>query len=606
MRLLLALLSAAGAIGIAACGDLSISGSSRSGGGGGSSASTVRPAEPTPKVRITQPARASFLHPGAVAIEGVATPIPGGAPIASVLLDGQPVSFDANGVFRSSRTLAPGLTVIEAVAIDADGRRGGTAIGVLAGSYAPVGPAVASAACARVNDRALDAIGKIVEGVLWSLDLSTILRDDVGVFTATNILWIRLDAQITQVRFHSLYATMDATPSGIAATLTVDGIILDANTWIDWGFGPGSPTPVTLEADRGVVQSTLSIARQPDGTVRTAFGPPAIAFTNFRATATGGLMQQIANLLPSVIENGVRDGLAKLITQTAPPELDKVLNETVLVRPPFDVFGKPYGPEVRVENIAFDDAGISLWASFQGITGPLTPRGLAAPGSFATAGALPAAATARGFMASIDDDAMNRALHMAWAGGVFDIDLDDAFAQSLGAALPFRLEVGSVRRFLPELALVAPDAAPVLLRFRPDLPAIVKIEGSPDVAKLYSGEIGLEVLVDRGAGFESFVKTINQAEIGLGFGMTSAGLEITSVATPQLRVDVVEEPLVEIDDRRLEVFLDVVLTPAIPHLLNKMPVIGIPQFNQLSSLAVDLYPDGPAREHLTMDGELVR
>jgi hypothetical protein len=582
-----------------ACGDLGLSKPSRRGSAGAAAAVAV---EPSPKVEITAPARASFLVPGPVAIEGRVTAARD--PIASVLLMGRPVTVSASGEFRALGTLGEGLNVIDASVRDTAGKTGRAAIGVLAGSYAPISRPIAAASAARVQAPALDAIGKIVEGALWALDFSTILHDDVGTFTATSFLFVRLEATVTRLRYRGLHVGITPTAQGLFVRADVDGLVLDTDVLVDFGIG-GSRSTAILEADSGVATGTLALVPRPDGKVDALISNPAISFQNFRATATGGLLGTLVPYLQSLVESGVRDGLVKLLRQDAPPHLTQAINDA-LAPPTFDVFGKPFAPAILAEQVAFDAQGTTVRVGFQGVTGPLTPRGQAAPGSLATAGALPSLATAHGFKAALDDDALNRALYMAWAGGVIDLDLDESFLSRYNVSLPLRLEVSAIRRFLPELAGALPDATPVMIRVRPDLPPVVRITGTPDLLELGVGELGIELLVDRGLGWERLVKTVCQARVGLGLDFSTNGLRVSSVATPELTTSVVDEPLLELDDRHIEVLLGLVVQGVMPHFLNSVPVVAIPQFNQLTSLNVSIAPDPQAREHIVIEGDLVR
>src|SRR5205085_3899758 len=134
--------------------------------------------------------------------------------------------------------------------------------------------------------------------------------------------------------------------------------------------------------------------------------------------------------------------------------------------------------------------------------------------------------------------------------------------------LPIRLEAGNLRRFLPEIGGIIPDASPVRLRIGAALPPIVRMTGHPDLAILEAGEISIEVQADRGAGYEKLLRAIVQVELGGDVALGSQGLEVSSLGSPRFRFDLVDEPIVELDDRRLEVLLSVMLTPTIPHVLN--------------------------------------
>src|SRR5437773_1176129 len=81
---------------------------------------------------------------------------------------------------------------------------------------------------------------------------------------------------------------------------------------------------------------------------------------------------------------------------------------------------------------------------------------------------------------------------------------------------------------------------------------------------------------------------------------------VSSAGSPNLHCEVVDEPIVRFDERRIEVLLGVVMEPAVGHFLNKIPVVKIPYFNQLTSVNVGVYADGTLHDNVGIEGELVR
>lgn len=601
MRLRHGIAAALLAASLAACGNLGMGGSAPSRTSSGA-AGVGQPPVPVPKVVIRTPKRASFLSPGQVAVEGVVTPA--GAPIQTVLLMGQPVTIDANGVFRGFATLGTGLTVIEVSAQDTAGKLGGATIGVLAGTFTPIAQPVPEAAGARVNAAALDAIGKIIEGAIYSTDFTKLLMSH-GPFKATSFLFLSLDATVTQVRYASVHVGLVPTAQGIDVTAEVDGIVLDCDAVIDYGLGKLSPTPTNLEADKGTVNGTIRFDAQPDGSVKSTISNATCVFQNFRATATGGLIGTVIPLFQSVVENGVRDAILNAINNVAPPHLDSIIKDG-LQPAPINILGKFWAPQVLAETLVYDGQGVTAEVGFQGVMGSQTALGAAAPGALTTPGSMPQLTTTRGFYAAVDDDALNRMLFTMWAAGALDITMDAGFFAQQNVTLPITLNVGAIKTFVPEVTGLIPDTAPIMLKLEAALPPIVEVTGRPDIVTAHAGEVGLDILVDRGNGWERLVKAVAQVDLGLDLSLSPQGLQISTVGTPTIRSDVVDEPIVALNDRHLEVLLDVVLTPTLPKLLNSTKVIPIPQFNQLSTLNVGLFPAGPNHEHLGIEGDLTR
>jgi hypothetical protein len=601
-----AILIVAAAVFGTACGKLGV-GKPGSGGGSTSAAIYAPPAEPTPNVRITTPARGSFLAVGQAAVEGQVTAVTGTA-INSVQLNGQTVTLDGAGKFRGFVRLDAGMNVIEASATDSSGRLGTASSGVLAGDYSPVSQNIPQAAAARITDPTLLALGKIAEAALWQTDWTTVLKGLNPIFD-TNFLWIDVWIDIQQVRFRDVFATIDSNTSGLGVTIDVFQPIFDVTIVVDLGLGKIGPVAAVVEADSARLTTNAALSVRPDGSFATTTTPPVTTFQNFRMSVQNGALDLAIQLFAkNAIANALKDWLHDAIVNDLPPYFDKTMATFLNQQKPFTFLGKSFSFDLRGERIAFDDDGFSLSVKYNAShgSGLAVQRALAAPGSFSTPGAMPTVFPVRGLYVCGDDDAINRTFHALWAGGLFNIDIDQTFLTTNNITLPIALEAASLRRFMPEIGAVVPDSAPVKLRTEALLPPIVKITGSPDVAVLQAGEYHLEILVDRGQGFEKLLRAAAHMEIGGNLTLTTNGLEVSSLSSPRFRFDLIEEPMIELDDRRLEVLLSVLLTPTIPHMLNSLKVINVPHLNQLTTVNVDVYRDGPAGEHVTVAGELVR
>jgi hypothetical protein len=595
----LAMIAAAG------CGKLAGGGTTKA--ASASSAIVAQPAAPSPKILITQPVRASFMAPGAAAVAGNVVLVTSTAAVTTVELAGQHLPVDPRtGAFRAMVTLTEGLNVLEATCVDAQGRQGSTAVGVLAGTFKPVNQYIPSSTVARISDAALDAAGKLGEGGIWNTDWTAVLKALNPIYD-TNFLWIKVWIDIDQVRFRDVNVTLDSRVGSAHGTIKVYQPVLDVTIVADLGFARIGPFTALVEADDIDVQGNLGIAVRQDGTFQASTSSPAAVFSNFRMTVSNGVVDTAVQLFAKgAIERAIRNFLTDALTQKLPTIMNSAIAEFLQQQNPWLLLGKPFQIDIRGEHVTFEEDGLTFAVKFNASSGPPIPAAQRAPGSFSTAGASPAVDKNRGFFVTVDDDGFNRALHMMWAGGHLNVDLDEAFLQQNNITLPIRLEAGNLRRFLPEIGGIIPDSSPVRLRIGAALPPIVRMTGHPDLAILEAGEISIEVQVDRGAGYEKLLRAIVQVELGGDVALGSQGLEVSSLGSPRFRFDLVDEPIVELDDRRLEVLLSVMLTPTIPHVLNSLRVVGIPHLNQLTTFNVDIHPGGPQTEHLVVGGDMTR
>ena len=607
MRLLAATFTAITAVALAAsagCGPLGVGTPSR--GAGSASSQAVTPVvAPSPLITITTPVRGAFLATGQAAVEGSVFGV-GGVPVTSVVLQGQPVQVDAAGRFRGFLTLVPGLNVIEAQCTDAAGGSGSTAVGVLAGTYQAPAQPVRHAAIARLTNPALDAAAKIAESALKQQDWTKTLQG-LGTIDATDFLWIHVFMDINRVSYLDVAASMAAQTGGLGVTVDVKKLELDITIEADLGFAHVGPYPAVATADVAQLTALAGIAVGADGAFSTSFPSSNLSLQNFQFTIQSGLLNSAVQLFAmNTIETKLKTWVDTEVAQKLPPFVDKQIAEAFQPSVPWTVLDKPFQIDLRGERVDFDSQGVSLAMRFNAQGGTPTALALTAPGSYVTAGDAPSTFPNRGVFASIDDNAINRVFHAMWAGGILDLDVDDAFLAKNMTTTTIQLRCKTIKSFLPEIGVNVADDAPMKIHIQPKLPPIVQLTGAPDLVRVQAGEVALDVLVDRGSGFEKLFRVVIHMDLGAGVTFTNKGLQLQSVSAPSFKLDIMDMPIVNLDKRHLEVLLSVMLTPEIPHLLNSMDVIKIPYLDQLATVNVSSYADGPAGDHLSIAADLQR
>ncbi|GIW73205.1 MAG: hypothetical protein KatS3mg102_2747 [Planctomycetota bacterium] len=584
-----------------ACNDLDVPPFDRSRAARSAAAEIV----PRPEVELLQPLAGSFLAPGSALVVGRVSPaVPAGATVVAVEVGGQPVGLAADGTFQTFVVLEPGINVIRARALDAQGRAGTRAIAVMAGEYNPPGQHVPAALGARFNDLALDAFGSILERVIWSLDLGQLTAAPID---GGAVLWGRLWTAIRAVRFADVVVRLDARPDGLHVEAAVERPEVDLQAWVDAGLGIViGPERATARADRITVRARVIVGAWPDDRLRLQIEDVQLDFVRFRIDAASGLVQLVAQILASTIRREIEDFALRAI-RDAQPQIDAALADSLNPQVPFDVFGKPLWIDVRTDLVSFDAGGFGLVMRFDAPPLGWSAQGLAAPGSLRTPGGLPPLQTARGLMVTVDDDAINRVLHAAWAGGVLDVDLTTQALAQLGISVPGGgLVAFDLRQFLPEIGGAVPDLAPLAARVRAGLPPVVRVGPGPDVVQVQLGEVAVEVLVERGAGWETLCEVAVHARVGATAELDSRGVWLRSARHPELVFDLRRAPIVPLDARRLQVVLGMALTPLVPRLINQVPVLPVPHIGQLRTVGATIAAGGPAGERLRIEADLVR
>jgi len=168
--------------------------------------------------------------------------------------------------------------------------------------------------------------------------------------------------------------------------------------------------------------------------------------------------------------------------------------------------------------------------------------------------------------------------------------------------------VGYLTKLLPELLGAVPESAPLAFKIEAGLPPVLEVAGAPDLLRLSLGEVRVEVLADRGGGFETLFTVIAHARIGATVSFVpNSGLVLSSSSNAEITSDLIESPLVELDERKLQVVLGTVFTPFAPRLINMVNLIPMPQeIAHLSFFDLHAAPAGPALDHLLVSLEARR
>ncbi|GIW72905.1 MAG: hypothetical protein KatS3mg102_2447 [Planctomycetota bacterium] len=423
------------------------------------------------------------------------------------------------------------------------------------------------------------------------------------------MLWVQVWATVQQVRFRDLLVTIDAEPDGLRAHALMQGLIIDLSVEADLGLGArtGPGAPATVEIDPVEVAGTLQLGARPDGTVAVSIRNPQAALHAFHLQSSSPVVQAVATLVEGAVRAAVTDEIMRLLRDEAQPGLERALAKWLQPPAGVQILGRTYDYDLRLQAATYDTGGASWHLAFDALAPNPTARALAAPGSFVTAGTAPGVQTGRGGRLVVDDDALNRALYGLWAAGVLDLTIDQQFLASAGVQAPsLLLDGAALRRLLPELGAVLAGPEPARIVCEPLLPPVVELTGTPNLVTVRAAEVHLAIEVDRGSGWEPVLRAAAHIEIGASLGLSQRGLSVLAATHPRLDFDILEEPLVELDDRKIRVMLEMAITPAIPRLLNGIDVIPIPHVDQLSVFNVNTGIGGPQNDHLVVDADLQR
>jgi len=555
--------------------------------------------EPRPVIEITTPARGAFLVPGPVAIEGRVFAARPDQPTPTALeVDGAVVPVDPDGRFRTLGTVIAGLNIIRANVIDANARTGFAAVGVLAGEYAPRSAPIANALGLRVNDAGLLGATKIVEDFVATYDFRSLAAQQI--YTTRVLGFAQIDAYLDGLALGPAAVSLDAEPDGIHLRVQIDTPVIDLSAVIDLGGGPFPPETASIVCDRIVVTARARPVIDATGRLELVLDQPNVDLANMRTRSASPVLSFVDGLLHGLVRTLVEDQVQKLIAQQKIP-VDPFEMDIVTTKIAVDLRGRA---------VRFDATGMEVMVDVDctpasGVT--YTARALATPGSLKTTGAPPPMRANHGMHVTLNDDALNRIAYGIWAAGGLTVDVD-AFqrlqAPTGAAAVPFLL-ARDLKQVLPELNQIVPDTAPVNILIDAVLPPIFRAGPAPDLLELGLGELQATLLVDRGFGWEPVLKAAVHIRASIGASLDQQGLKLACNANPVVLFDVLEKPMIEIDDRRIETLIGLVATPAIPFFVKSIQV-QVPYLSALSVAQVASFPDGPGADFASILADLHR
>lgn len=610
-QLVLLVFGVACGLALVSCSELGISDGSVK----NSATAGIRAVPPTPSVEITSPARASFMSIGQTTIEGRVAAVTSGAAIQSLFVDGSAVPVNPDGTFSTTMVLAQGLNVIRASATDANGRVGTTEIGVLAGDWLPLSQPVPDSLALRLNNTGLDAIASLVDPLVQQIDLVAMTQDPLfdDVLLGGSVV-ARVDWQ--NPRLNLLQSRIFGAPDGLHVEVDLDDIYLEVVAAATILGGAVGPEFATIAADAATLKVTLQLGLAPGGRVTAVIASSDVEFTNFRTTfSPSSLMTIIMPLIRSWVEREVEDLLAAELLALG-GDLNLSIDQAFSPAVPADLMGTPFNYEIRGSSVTHDTDGLGLSLSFNASTPVLTARGAAAPGSFSTpAMGTPTLGTQKSMSLSIDDDLINRALHVAWAGGALELDQASLAAATAPTTPPpagtppsVPMTANELAGFLPEVLLVVDPSAILTLELEAGLPPVFEVLGAPDLAQLSLAELYLSVYADDGSGPVLLTTLALNLKVSVSFDWTPNGLIVTSAQFAQVSVDVIAEPLVKIGVDKLRIALGLLVPPLVPKALNQMGVVmPVPQeLSHLTFFGLQASADGASGQRLKIEIDMIR
>jgi hypothetical protein len=195
----------------------------------------------------------------------------------------------------------------------------------------------------------------------------------------------------------------------------------------------------------------------------------------------------------------------------------------------------------------------------------------------------------------LTSDALNGILHAVYAGGALSVELDGSKPTS-GSSI--QMNAGLLYPFLPSIRDLAPDPnTPIVIEASLGSAPVTSIGQDPiRPLKATVGQARVRLLIDYMDGDPRLeVFTLNvAAQVAANIMVQNNQIVISNLEIKHTRVDIVNEPVVDLDDQELEDFIHAMIPTISAQYLSQLPAIdipGLPLGLALTNVRIDITPD---------------
>ncbi len=548
-----------------------------------------------PTLDIDTPERGTFSTEVATTVSGtVSDPYTG---IASLTVNGEPVTVESDGSFSADLANSFGLNVLETEAIDGDGNPTTDTRAVLAGAFLPYESAADDGIAARINQAGFDTLETLGEGLIGGTDLAAVIPNPAFstssescidlIFDEVCITWYGISLYVTNPYIGATDLELDPDAGGwLNATFTV------YNPSIDWE-ADGTVLGIGLGADGEIFADAITVDMDLQPYVSGGVLGVNVLYADVSSSGFTfdwdswiyDVMDFFGLDLSGLIQGFMEDAIEGAIQDEVPALVADAVGDLEIATD-LDIEGTTYRFAATPSSVTVDDLGLTLGLGTT-FTTSTWAHATTGPGSLWGDYTLPTYATGTpGMQASLSLDFLNQALYAFWGGGLLDRTLSE---QDIG------LDLGSLSTFLPfsSLSIVTEAMLP---------PVIVPGTGDA-LLDLQIGDLGLTLYdgapEDGDVVFQLYASIVTELDLDVVDGMLAPALGETTIW-----FDVVVPSAGSEASGDAESLLGALVPMLLPSLTGGLGAVPIPDIEGFT-LAVDsIALDGAESGYVTINGDL--
>lgn len=401
-----------------------------------------------PDLDFTSPTRAQLLvgTPGnAITLRGRVSDI--GSGVASLVINGQMVSFDASGLFTATMVPRWGVNLIQGTAIDGVGNqknfvqsfelasryRQANATAVASHRIADGILAHLGQAAFDDGDADIDDLSTIARLVIQRANLAALIPNPITNFhsdCSIPFIPIRDDLRlfVDSVTFGTPVVHMSAVNGGVRMHVEVPNVRVNVHT-------RGGVCQVSVNVDGNATASRVTLdgvlnISSSGGVINVSMPRPAVRIDNLSVhinlpSVISWAVDGIISLFTGAIRNQVTDAFATTLQQSVPPVLRDFLR-SIDLGTGFDLpapLNFRLNVDAAIARTSFDGNGATLGldSTIYATRGMINPEPLG--GILQESRSNPAFRTDRSIGVAISYDLVNQALYSLWYGGGLNLDI---------------------------------------------------------------------------------------------------------------------------------------------------------------------------------------
>lgn len=535
----------------------------------GQASASSAPARQGPEVTVLHPARGAQVTDTTVQVEVEATDPDG---VQSVSIQGTPAADLGGGRWGAQVALAAGLNLIEVEAVDGLGDRSSGRFSVAQGQFAAAGGFVPGAVHARLDQPALDVVGREVEARSANLDLLPLLPHPV--YTSTLVTLDVTDLTHAPLRV----AGVTTSAGGVSIAIELDQLVADLDISL---LGRGEALALADRA-RAVVQARFAAPTGP-ATGARLLGLQVdrldVSFVNLRLQPQSGfavtVLSPIANLLVGALRGAISNAIERAVLRALERPLVGADHPLRLDLPLLGGGTAPLELLIRIDGgRGWAGAGLDLATSFSAAAPVPFPHALPA-GVLVTRPAAPAVVPAPGesVALALSGDAANAFAHAYWLAGAARYQID-------GTAPTNKPHPPSARLLYPFFPLVrdiAPDpATPLVIDVSLEAPPTVRLEQGAVALRVSEAQVSVWLDYLDGGPRAEVLRARVSLDISVRVAVQGQELVLSDLRAAGLAVDVIAEPSGDLDDQGVEDFLDQAVPTLLDSVAQRLPRLPIP------------------------------